>query len=158
MPEYTAVITWSKKASEVFTDNTYSRAHTWSFDGGAVIEASSAPQVVPVPYSVEANVDPEEAFVASLSSCHMLWFLFLAAEKNYVVTAYTDSATGVMAKNAEGKLSMTRVTLRPEVEGNIFPSEVSKLHHDAHNECFIANSVKTAITIESVQPSGRNSQ
>jgi organic hydroperoxide reductase OsmC/OhrA len=148
MSEYSAVINWVRSDSELFSDNKYSRGHTWRFDGGAIVHASSAPQVVPVPLSVEANVDPEEAFVASLSSCHMLWFLYLAADKKYVVDAYEDKAIGTMAKNTEGKLAMTEVILRPYVSGNIPEAELKKIHHEAHEKCFIANSVKTNVKIE----------
>jgi len=153
MSEYYAQIDWNRNAAEDFVDNKYSRAHTWSFDGGVEVSASSSPHVVPTPYSVEANVDPEEAFVAALSSCHMLWFLYLAAEKKCIVNSYSDKAVGLMAKNSEGKLAMTEVTLRPIVTfgGDSEPSkeQVSELHHIAHEKCFIANSVKTNIKVES---------
>ncbi len=152
MAEYVASIEWSRSDTEAFTDNRYSRAHTWRFDGGITVAASSSPHVVPLPYSVEANVDPEEAFVASLSSCHMLWFLYLAGNSKRVVDSYRDNALGVMAKNAQGKLAMTEVILRPEIKfsGNNQPdqSEIDALHHQAHEQCFIANSVKTEIKIE----------
>ena len=148
MSEYTAIINWVGAETEVFIDNKYSRGHTWGFDGGAVVAASSAPQVIPLPYSVAANVDPEEAFVASLSSCHMLWFLHLAAERKYVIDSYIDEAVGIMAKNTEGKLAMTEVTLRPHVGCEISESELADLHHQAHEQCFIANSVKTKVTVE----------
>jgi organic hydroperoxide reductase OsmC/OhrA len=152
--EYYADIEWKRSATDIFFDNKYSRAHTWSFDGGVTVPASSSPHVVPVPYSIEANVDPEEAFVAALSSCHMLPFLFLAADKKYVVDRYTDKAIGIMAKNSDGKLAMTEVTLRPEVifggEHKPTSTQIAELHHVAHHKCFIANSVKTDVTVAPV--------
>jgi organic hydroperoxide reductase OsmC/OhrA len=151
MSEYTAAVKWSKQDSEPFLDNKYSRAHTWEFDGGAVIPASSAPSVIPVPLSVVENVDPEEGFIASVSSCHMLWFLFLAANKKYVVKNYHDDAVGVLAKNDEGKQAITEITLRPKVtfEGDQ-PSqeELEAMHHTAHEKCFISNSVKSTVKVE----------
>ncbi len=151
MSTYSATTRWSRNAA-VFTDNRYSRAHVWEFDGGARVPASSSPQVLPPPLSDPAGVDPEEAFVASLSSCHLLWFLAIAAKRGYVVDGYVDAAEGVMAKNAEGRLAMTRVTLRPRVTyaGDNAPSadETRALHHAAHQQCFIANSVKTEVLVE----------
>jgi len=148
---YSVRVFWKKQPEEVFVDNKYGRTHTWSFDGGIELQASSSPHVVPLPMSSESAVDPEEAFIASLSSCHMLWFLSIAAGKNYVVESYEDNAEGVLAKDEEGKLAMTRVVLKPKV---IFgaqhtPSrdEANELHRLAHEKCFIANSVKTKISI-----------
>lgn len=153
MSTYTAQISW-QRGSAVFTDNRYSRAHTWRFDGGVEVPASSSPHSVRVPLSVEAAVDPEEAFVASLSSCHMLWFLSIAAGDRFRVDSYEDNASGILEKNADGKLAMTRVTLRPLVKfsGDRIPSreELEKLHHRAHDECFIATSVKTDVQCEPV--------
>ena len=149
MAQHQAESVWTR-GEAVFTDNRYSRGHRWLFDGGVEVPASSSPHVVRVPLSVEAAVDPEEAFVASLSSCHLLWFLSIAAKRGFVVDSYRDVAVGVMAKNAEGKLAMTRVTLRPEVRFvGTTPSaaEVKAMHHEAHEECFIANSVKTEILV-----------
>lgn len=114
MSTYTAGIRWSR-GEQKFTDSRYRRAHTWHFDGGTVVPASSSPAVVPVPMSDASAVDPEEAFVASLASCHMLWFLSIAAKQGFVVEAYADDASGVMTKNTAGKLAMTQVTLRPLV-------------------------------------------
>lgn len=149
---YTVTVEWKKSEDEAFLDNRYSRAHVWKFDGGIEVSASSSPHVVAVPMSVEAAVDPEEAFVASLSSCHMLWFLSLAVEKNFMVEGYKDNAEGILGKDADGKLAMTKVTLRPEVEfgGDNIPSRehIVALHHLAHEKCFIANSVKTVVMIE----------
>ncbi|RCU50844.1 MULTISPECIES: OsmC family protein [Corallincola] len=150
MSEYSATISWQKRPEETFIDNRYSRAHEWQFDGGVTVPASSSPHVVPLPYSVEANVDPEEAFIAALSSCHMLFFLSLAAKKRWLVTSYIDHAIGVMATNSDGKIAMTEVTLQPAVRfaDKQPPAEqLEALHHQAHELCFIANSVKTKITI-----------
>lgn len=152
MAAYSAIVKWQRRTGEAFIDNNYSRGHTWEFDGGVSVPASSSPHVVPVPCSVEANVDPEEAFVASLSSCHMLFFLALAAKRKLVVESYLDDALGVMEINESGKMSMTKVTLRPRVKfsGPRQPSmeTVEKLHHQAHDQCFIANSVKTVVAVE----------
>jgi organic hydroperoxide reductase OsmC/OhrA len=150
---YTVTVFWKRKSDEPFLDNKYSRSHTWTFDGGIQVAGSSSPHVVPLPMSNESAVDPEEAFVASLSSCHMLWFLSLAVENSYVVESYEDSAEGILGKNEEGKLAMTRVTLNPKITfgGEPRPSreQIDELHHLAHEKCFIANSVKTTITITS---------
>jgi len=154
MSKYTAKIAWKRQPEEVFTDNKYSRGHIWEFDGGAVVAASSAPSIVPLPYSVEDNVDPEEAFIASLSSCHMLFFLSFAGKYRLVVDQYIDNAFGVLDKDSDGKLAMTNVTLRPQVTfgGDKQPTlkELEKMHHQAHEHCFIANSVKTDVVIEIV--------
>ncbi|WHI50124.1 OsmC family protein [Microbulbifer sp. MLAF003] len=114
MSEYTSTVVWQRD-NQIFTDNQYSRAHIWQFDGGLSVPASSSPHVVPIPYSVAENVDPEEAFVAALSSCHMLFFLAIAAKRGFVVDEYRDEAVGLMDTNKEGKLAMTKVTLRPLV-------------------------------------------
>src|SRR5881396_3620446 len=142
MAEYTAVVAWTRDGGD-FIGNRYSRGHRWIFDGGIEVPASSSPHVVPLPWSVAAAVDPEEAFVASLSSCHMLWFLSLAAQRKLRVDSYSDAAVGLLKKNAEGKLAMTRVTLRPKVafSGDRIPTreEIDRLHHEAHEECFLAS-------------------
>lgn len=152
MSEHYAVVRWNRSEGEKYTDNKYSRGHIWEFDGGVSVPASSSPHVVPLPYSVEANVDPEEAFVAALSSCHMLFFLSIAAKKKYVIERYTDDASGLMEEDASGKMSMTQVTLRPDVifSGEHLPSkeEIEKMHHQSHEQCFIANSVKTKVVTE----------
>ena len=151
MAEYTASIQWARGADEAFVDQCYSRGHEWVFDGGVRVPASSSPHVVPLPYSVEANVDPEEAFVASLSSCHMLFFLAIAAQQGFVVESYVDNAVGVMEKGSDGKIAMTQVTLRPKA---VFAGEppsmeaLEQIHHAAHEKCFIANSVKTDMVTE----------
>lgn len=151
MGEYTAVIEWSR-AGATFTDNRYSRGHCWLFDGGTTVPASSSPQVVPLPMSIEAGVDPEEAFVASLSSCHMLWFLSIAAKRGFIVDIYLDHAVGIMGKDAAGRLSMTRVTLHPEArfsgDGRPTTDDVLAMHDEAHEQCFIANSVRTEVRCE----------
>jgi organic hydroperoxide reductase OsmC/OhrA len=153
MSAYTATISW-KRGDQAFIDNRYSRAHLWRFDGGVEVAASSSPHVVPLPLSNAAAVDPEEAFVASLSSCHMLWFLSIAAKRKFRVDSYTDNAEGIIEKNEAGKLAMTRVTLRPDVSfsGEKIPSreELDQMHHKAHEECFIASSVKSEVRCEPV--------
>jgi organic hydroperoxide reductase OsmC/OhrA len=151
MAEYTATIRW-ERGEQPFTDRRYSRRHEMHFDGGAVVPGSSSPHSVRVPYSDPAAVDPEEAFVAALASCHMLWFLDLACRAGWVVDDYRDDALGTMAKNADGKLAMTLVTLRPAVRfgGERVPdaAEHARLHHQAHEECFIASSVKSEVRCE----------
>ena len=154
MARHTATIRW-QRGEQRFTDDRYSRAHTWTFDGGVVVPGSSSPHVVPVPGSDPHAVDPEEAFVAALSSCHMLWFLSIAARRGFQVDDYADEAIGTMARNGEGKLAMTRVVLRPRVifSGDPRPgaADLEAMHHEAHAECFIANSVKTEVTCEPVE-------
>jgi len=152
MSEYFSTIKWAR-AEQSFLDNKYSRGHDWEFDGGLTVPASSSPHVVPLPYSVAESVDPEEAFVASLSSCHMLFFLSIAAKRKLVVNNYIDKAVGTMSKDDLGKISMTRVLLRPEVwfSGNeVSLQQLEEMHHQAHEECFIANSVKTEVIVEIV--------
>ena len=152
MSEYSAVIRWARGDDETFSDNQYSRGHTWEFDGGITVPASSSPHVVPLPFSVEANVDPEEAFIAALSSCHMLTFLGIAAKQKYVIDSYVDDAVGVLEEDESGRSSVTKVTLRPDIvfSGSKIPTakQLDKLHHLAHKNCFIANSVKTEIVVE----------
>lgn len=151
MAQHEAEIRWQRAADEAFTDRRYSRAHTWHFDGGAVVPASSSPHAVPLPFSRAENVDPEEAFVAAISSCHMLTFLFLAARGGYVVERYVDPAVGEMGKDENGRAMVARVTLRPDIlfAGERVPDDaaVQALHHEAHEGCFIANSVRTAIEV-----------
>jgi organic hydroperoxide reductase OsmC/OhrA len=152
MSHYSATVSW-RRNGEVFTDNRYSRGHEWSFDGGVTLRASSSPHVVPR-FSDPAGVDPEEAFVASLASCHMLSFLWLAAAKKYRVDSYIDEAQGTLAKNSKGKLAMVEVVLRPRIvfsgEEQPSPETLQELHHRAHEECFIANSVTTDVKCEPV--------
>jgi organic hydroperoxide reductase OsmC/OhrA len=150
MGTYTATVTWTRGADEAFKDNRYSRGHQWTFDGGVSFRASSSPHVVPR-FSDPAGVDPEEAFVASLSSCHMLTFLYLAAKHGLVVNSYADQAEGVMGKNAKGAQFVSVVTLRPKIAwGGTAPDAavVAALHHAAHEECYIANSVLTEVRVE----------
>jgi organic hydroperoxide reductase OsmC/OhrA len=154
MSEYAAEIVWERDPAQDFLGNAYSRKHLLRFDGGIEVPGSSAVSSVPLPMSDPNAVDPEEAFVASLSSCHMLWFLAIACKRKFVVDRYVDAAVGVMARNEQGKLAMTRVTLRPAVtfSGEHRPTrdELDKLHHKAHEECFIANSVRTEVLCEPV--------
>jgi organic hydroperoxide reductase OsmC/OhrA len=150
MSECVATIEWSRNGAK-FTDNRYSRAHSWRFDGGVTVPASSSPHVVRAPYSDPAAVDPEEAFVASVSSCHMLWFLSLAVKEGFIVDSYCDEAVGIMEKNEQGKMAITRIALRPKIRfaGDRMPSpgDIDALHHAAHEACFIANSVRTEISV-----------
>ncbi len=153
MAEHTIQIRWERN-NQKFSDNRYSREHLWFFDGGIEVAASSSPQVVPLPYSNDNAVDPEEAFVASISSCHMLWFLSVAAKRGFIVDEYTDDAIGIMEKDTSKRLAITRVTLRPKVifSGDKIPGkpDIHILHEQAHDSCFIANSVKTEIRCEPV--------
>lgn len=148
---YTATIRWTRSGEGDFAKGQYSRAHEWAFDGGAVVAASPSPHIVPAPWSDPAGVDPEEAFVASLSSCHMLFFLDLARRDGWTVDGYVDQAEGVLERRGDGKMAMTRVTLRPKVKwGGDAPeaTAIAELHHRAHEACFIANSVRTEVTVE----------
>jgi len=153
MSTYTATIRWNRDPSTDFAKGQYSRAHEWVFDGGLTVPASPSPHIVPAPWNDPAGVDPEEAFVASLSSCHMLFFVDFARRAGFVVDSYIDEAEGVLDKRADGKMAMTRVTLRPRVEfsGANPPSaeELADLHRRAHDACFIANSVTTEVGVES---------
>lgn len=155
MSEYAARLAW-ERGGQAFLDQRYSRRHVLAFDGGLEVPASSSPHVVPVPYSDPAAMDPEEAFVASLASCHMLWFLSIAARRGFRVDRYDDDARGLMAKNAEGRLAMTVVTLRPRVvfSGDAMPDRgtVEAMHHAAHEACFIAHSVRSEVRCEPVWP------
>ncbi len=154
MSEYTAQIEWQKGADEKYIDNKYSRGHQWHFDGGSTVMASASPHIVPLPYSIAENVDPEEAFIASISSCHMLFFLSIAAKKRWVVDKYIDNAVGIMEQDNEEKTSMTQIKLKPKVvfTGEKQPTyeQLDKAHHQAHAMCFLANSVKTEIVTEIV--------
>lgn len=150
MSTYHATVRWAR-GTDAFAGHKYSRGHEWVFDEGVVVPASASPHVVRAPYSVTAAVDPEEAFVAALSSCHMLFFLAFAAKAGYIVDAYEDPATGDLAKNAEGKEVMTRVVLHPHVrfhERAPSAEEFAALHHHAHEECYIANSVRSEVVVE----------
>lgn len=148
---YRATVTWRRQEGEDFARGRYSRRHLWHFDGGIALAASASPQVVPKPFAPEDAVDPEEAFVASLSACHMLTFLDVARRAGFVVESYSDEADGEMVKNEEGRYWISRVTLKPRIAyGDRKPdaAELAKLHHAAHEHCFIANSVKTEVTVE----------
>ena len=151
MSEHRVTVAWERGGRD-FTYELYTRDHTWAFEGGASVSASAAPGYRGNP----ELVDPEEAFVASLSSCHMLTFLALAAKKRFVVDRYTDHVTGYIEKNEAGKLAVTRIELRPEIvfAGEKQPSaqELSELHERAHDLCFVANSVKTAVSVEHPAP------
>ena len=153
MSEYTATIAWTRGGAP-FVGHHYSRGHSWFFDGGVEVPASASPHSVPHPHSIEAAVDPEEAFVASISSCHMLWFLWIAANKGFVVDDYRDEAVGIMGRNPKGKIAMVTVRLRPLVSfsGTKTPTkaEVTALHHEAHETCYIASSITTEVTCEPV--------
>ena len=155
MSEYKAIISW-KFTGPDFLKGQYSRAHIWSFDGGVIIAASAAPTVVPVPYANPAHVDPEEAFVASVSSCHMLTYLYLASRQGFQVDSYEDEAVGVMTKNERGVPWMSSITLRPRIAygGGKIPTaaEEAQLHHQAHEQCYIANSIKTEVTMQGAGP------
>ena len=150
MGEHKATISW-KRTSADFVKGKYSREHTWTFDGGLSVPASPSPSVVPAPYSNPANVDPEEAFVAAIASCHMLTYLHLASKKGFQVDSYDDEAVGVMAKNERGVPWVSEVTLNPKIsysgEKSPAPTDVEQLHHLAHEQCFIANSIKTKVRV-----------
>jgi organic hydroperoxide reductase OsmC/OhrA len=153
MSEYKATILWQRNDAK-FTDARFSRGHRWLFDG-VEVAASSSPHVVPLPMSVVAAIDPEEALVASLSACHMLTFLYLAAKRGFVIDEYRDEGVGVLAKNAEGRMAITRVTLHPAIRfgaGGPQPSaaDLETMHHEAHEQCFISQSVKSEVRVEPV--------
>lgn len=152
---YMATVDW-QRGTQSFADNKYSRAHTWQFDGGVAVAASSAPNVLPPPMSREDAVDPEEALVAAAAACHMLFFLALAARKGFTIDRYTDESIGEMTKNERGKLYMSKITLRPAVawSGAIRPSpaDIDALHHRAHEECYIANSIRAEVVIDPPAP------
>jgi organic hydroperoxide reductase OsmC/OhrA len=150
--EYRATVKWARGGEEKFTDQRYSRGHTWSFDGGITVPGSSSPLSVRLPFSVAEAIDPEEAFVAAVSSCHMLTFLYVAAKQGFVVDAYADDAFGVMTKNEQGRMWVSRVTLAPGIvfsgEKRPTDAQLDELHHLAHDECYIANSVKSEIVVK----------
>jgi len=151
MQQFEATISWDR-GQQNFLDQRYSRAHQWQFDGGLQVPASSSPLSVPLPMSDAAAVDPEEALVAALSGCHMLFFLSLAARKGFVVDSYRDQAVGTMEKDGNGVMSMTRIALRPKISfgGERAPdaAQLADLHHRAHAQCYIANSIKAQVSIE----------
>ena len=148
---HTATIRWTRTGEGDFTKGQYSRAHEWLFDGGARVAASPSPHVVPAPFSDASGVDPEEAFVASLSSCHMLFFIDFARRAGFVLDEYVDEADGILEKRSDGRWAMTQVSLRPRVTWNGEPPEeamIADLHHRSHEACFIANSVTTKVVVE----------
>ena len=151
--QHTALIKWHCTSPD-FLQGRYSREHTWTFDGGLTVAASPAPSVVPAPWSNPAHVDPEEAFVASLASCHMLTFLWVAGRDGFQAGSYEDNAVGEMTKNEQGVPWVSKVTLRPRIAWSgaklPTPEDLDHLHHLAHKQCFIANSVKTEIVVEQV--------
>jgi len=153
MSEHKATIRW-QRAGPDFLSGKYSREHTWTFDGGVTVPASASPSVVPTPYSNPAHVDPEEAFVASISSCHMLTYLYLASRQGFQVDAYQDEAVGVMTKNEQAVPWVSAVTLHPQIsysgEKRPAPADEERLHRLAHEQCFIANSVKTRVTVAGI--------
>jgi organic hydroperoxide reductase OsmC/OhrA len=149
MADYLATVEW--RCDGGFREGRYSRAHSLSFDGGAVVPGSASPHVVPPPMSDPAGVDPEEALVASASACHMLWFLHLARDAGFDVAGYRDEARGTMGKDERGRMAMVRIVLRPEIEfagGAPAAEALERLHRDAHGRCFIANSLRTEIVVE----------
>ena len=152
MSNYTATVVWTRAPDAPFKDNKYSRAHEWRFDGGAVVKGSSAPSSVRVPLSDPTAVDPEEALVASLSACHMLFFLSYAAQAGLVIDRYEDEAVGEMGKNANGKTAIVKVTLRPKITwvgAAASAQQLDELHHKSHDHCYIANSVSAQVVVES---------
>ncbi len=150
MLDYQAIISW-KRTSGDFLKGKYSREHTWTFDGGFTMPASPSPHVVPVPYSNPAHVDPEEAFVAAIASCHMLTFLYVASQHGFQIDHYADTAVGTMTRNEQGVPWMSQVVLNPRIaySGEKLPSpaDEEQLHHRAHEQCYIANSVRTEIVV-----------
>jgi len=151
MSKHQATISW-KGTGKDFINGRYSREHTWRFDGGVVVPASPSPSVVPAPWSNPANVDPEEAYVAAVSSCHMLTFLYLASKEGFQVDSYDDEAIGTMTKNERGTPWVSSVTLHPKIaySGSKQPNaaEEQHLHHEAHEQCFIAQSIKTQVIVQ----------
>lgn len=156
--QFEARLEWQRNG-QPFLDQKYSRGHEWRFDGGLSVPASSSPLSVPLPMSVADNIDPEEALVAAAASCHMLFFLSIAARRGHVVESYVDNAVGLLEKDASGRMAMTNITLRPDIvfAGGAWPGEeeIAAIHHEAHDKCYIANSLKTEITIEpAIEPEG----
>jgi organic hydroperoxide reductase OsmC/OhrA len=149
--QFEAQVEWNRNGQD-FQGQRYSRAHAWHFDGGATVPASSSPLSVPLPMSDAAAVDPEEALVAAASSCHMLFFLSIAARRGHTVDSYRDHAIGLLGKNAQGKMAMTRITLRPAITfaGTAPPGaeELEAIHHEAHDKCYIANTLNCDVVVE----------
>ncbi len=155
MSIYTAKITWKSDSPDAFAKNQYTRGHSWKFDGGIIVPASSSPHSVRVPYSVEAAVDPEEALVASVSSCHMLSFLWVVSQNGFVCDSYEDNAVGEMTTSDEGKQWISKITLDPQIvwSGDKVPTpeELAEMHHEAHDICYIANSIKAEIIVNGIE-------
>ncbi len=151
MHSYTAKISWNNDSPDTFTKNRYTRGHTWSFDGGIDVPASSSPHAVRVPFSVEAAVDPEEALVAAAASCHMLTFLWVAATRGFLIDSYEDNAVGDMTEGDGGRQWVSKITLDPKIEWGGDPrpteAEIAEMHHDAHENCYIANSIKSEVVV-----------
>lgn len=151
MKQFEATLAW-RRGSAPFTDQRYSRAHEWRFDGGATVSASSSPLSVPVPFSDPACVDPEEALVAAASSCHMLFFLSIAAGRGFVVDEYLDHAARVLDRDSDGKLALTKIVLRPRIawaDGRApGAAQLAEMHHEAHDRCYIASSLKGEVVVE----------
>lgn len=154
MSTHVATIRWSQDEGDHFTLGRYTRVHEIAFDGGATIVGSASPDIVRPPFSDPAGVDPEEMFIASLASCHMLWFLDFARRAKVEVLSYEDNPEGKMTKDADGRVWLSKVTLRPKAECQASLTEIEKLHHQAHDACFIANSVKTEVVVEPVMFDG----
>jgi organic hydroperoxide reductase OsmC/OhrA len=150
MSEHKATIRWERTSPD-FLKGRYSREHSWTFDGGVTVPASPSPSAVPAPYSNPAYVDPEEAFVASVSSCHMLTFLYLASRSGFQVDSYQDESIGLMTKDEKGVPWVSSIHLNPKIAysgGKLpAPADEERLHHLAHEQCFIANSIKTQVTV-----------
>jgi organic hydroperoxide reductase OsmC/OhrA len=150
MSQHKATVSW-KSDNEQFLQGKFTRLHSWTFDGGAVVAASASPSVVPAPFSSAAGVDPEEAFVASVSSCHMLTFLHEARKAGFRVDGYDDAAVGEMTKNERGVPWISKITLHPRIayggDKRPTPDDEAQLHHKAHDFCFIAQSIKTEVTV-----------
>jgi organic hydroperoxide reductase OsmC/OhrA len=153
MQDFELEVCW-ERGEQPFVDGRYSRRHRLSFDGELEVPGSSSPHVVPVPLSDPAAMDPEEAFVASLSACHMLWFLAIARKYGFCIDEYRDMPLGRMGRNADGKTAMTLVALRPAARFSgarrPSPEELRHMHHEAHEACYIANSVTTAVQCDPV--------
>jgi len=153
MTDYHASISWQRDGAK-FTDNRYRRLHTWTFDGGLDVPASASPHSVPLPLSEARAVDPEEALVAAVSSCHMLWFLSIAAKRGFTVDRYDDSPVGTLGTNARGKGAITVITLRPDITftGDVRPTpdDIAAIHHESHDICCLANSVTAEVRCEAV--------
>ena len=151
MSTYSAKISWKSESPEAFAKNQYSRAHEWSFDGGITVPASSSVHAVRLPFSVEEAVDPEEALVAAASSCHLLSFLWVVSKRGFVIDSYEDNAVGEMTKNEKGKEWISRITLDPRIvwgEKKPTAAELAEMHHEAHEVCYIANSIKSEIVVK----------